>query len=249
MIDINTVQAIVLAGGKGTRMKAVGKNKVMYEIGGKPIIAYPIQLLKTIGVKKPIIVVGFEKESIMNYFGDSVEYAIQENPVGTGDAVKAALSSIRPETQYVIVLYGDHSTFYKPEVLRALLEKQAETDAAFTLITTHTDPFGYGRILRDESGKMIGIVEEKNATDEQRKIREINTGNGVFKASILRKYLPKIQENSLTHEYYFPDIVELCVSDRENVETYVVEDSAVAIGVNTPEQLQNAEEELKKRNM
>lgn len=247
-MNMKQVQAIILAGGKGTRMNAnESRNKVMFEIGGKPIISYPVQLLKSIGILKPIIVVGYAKESIMNYLGDSVEYAIQENPVGTGDAVKCALPLISPETKYVIVLYGDHSTFYTPKVLTDLLSHEEATQAALTLITTHTDPKGYGRVLRDNMGKMIGIVEEKNATEEQRAITEINTGNGVFLATILQKFLPEITPNELTKEYYFPDVIELCVKNGLPVETLVVEDSAVAIGVNTQEQLQAAEEELLRR--
>ncbi len=247
-MNMQGVQAIILAGGKGTRMSAPAeKNKVMFEIGGKPIISYPVNLLKSIGVEKPIVVVGYARESIMNYLKDSVEYAIQEQYVGTGDAVKSALPLIRPDTKYVIVLYGDHSTFYTKQVLQDLLDHEEKTQAALTLITTHTDPKGYGRVVRNDQGKMIGIVEEKNATEEQRAIREINTGNGVFLSSVLKRFLPQITPNELTHEYYFPDVIELSVKNGLPVETLIVEDSAVAIGVNTPEQLQTAEEELKRR--
>jgi bifunctional UDP-N-acetylglucosamine pyrophosphorylase/glucosamine-1-phosphate N-acetyltransferase len=198
------VQAIVLAAGRGTRMKAGEKSKVMF--------------------------------------------AIQEKAEGTADAVQAALPYITNEIEHVIVLYGDHSTFYTKEVLQELLDKQAKTKAAMTLITTHTDPKGYGRILRDKRGEMVGIVEEKNASEEQRKITEINTGNAVYSTAFLKKYLPLIQRNSISGEYYFTDIVSLGFDHHEKIETLVVEDAAIGMGINTPEQLQAAEAEMKKRN-
>lgn len=249
MIDISHIQAIILAGGKGTRMNAKETNKVMMEVGGKPIISYPVQTLKSFGIEKPIVVVGFARESIVDYLKDTVSYATQEQQKGTANAVQSALPFIKPETQHIIVLYGDHTTFYTPEILQKLLDIHLEKYAGMTLITTHTNPAGYGRILRGPTGEMIGIVEEKNATEEQKKITEINTGNGVYTAEFLRTYLPLIQENPVSHEYYFTDIVELGVKHKEIVETYVVEDPAVALGVNTPEQLVQAEAELKKRNI
>lgn len=247
MIDPSSVQAVILAGGKGTRMHAEEKNKVMFEIGGKPMISYPVESLKTLGITKPIVVVSFARESIMEYLKDAVEYAVQKDPKGTADAVRSAAPSLKEGTKHVIVLYGDHATFYTPDILQGLLDAHERKRAAMTLITTHTDPTGYGRILRDSSGKMVGIVEEKNATEEQKKITEINTGNGVYEKSFLLTYLPRITPNPVSKEYYFTDIVELGVKNRENIETYVVDDAAVSLGVNTPEQLNAAEEELQRR--
>lgn len=234
-------EGIILAAGKGTRMNASpDKNKVMHEVGGKPMLWYPIEALRQLNIARPIVVVGFAKESIKQYFGDTVEYAIQQEMLGTADAVKAAISHLSPETTEVFMLYGDHTTFYTAAILEELLRRHHESGATMTLITTHTNPTGYGRILRDANGNMIGIVEEKNATPEQRAMREINTGNAIYQRSFLEKYLPQIQKNSITGEYYFTDIVSLGVQHGEKIETYVVEDEKVAMGINTPEQLEQA---------
>lgn len=243
----NTIQAIVLAAGKGTRMNATVKNKVMYEVGGKPMISYPIFALKGLGIEKPIIVVGYAKESIQTYLKDQVQYAEQVKAEGTADAVRTAVPLLSKEIEHVIVLYGDHSTFYTTKLLQELMQKHIASHAAMTLITTHTNPAGYGRILRDSSDRMIGIVEEKNATDEQKKITEINTGNAVYTIDFLHTYLPQIERNPISGEYYFTDIVELGVKNKERVETFVVDDKAIGMGINTPQQLEEAEFEMNKR--
>lgn len=242
-----SIQAIVLAAGRGTRMNATEKNKIMYEVGGKAMISYPVSALKGLGIEKPIIVVGFAKESVMDYLKDTVLFAEQTRAEGTADAVRAAMPYIPENTQEIIVLYGDHSTFYTTQILQELLDKHEKSGAAMTLITTHTDPAGYGRILRDATGKMIGIVEEKNATDEQKAITEINTGNAVYTYAFLQKYLPQIQKNPVSAEFYFTDIVALGFQNNEHIETYTVEDKAIGIGINTPQQLQEAEQEMAKR--
>lgn len=241
------IQTIILAAGRGTRMKAVEKNKVMFEVGGKPMIGYSVQAVKDLGIEKPIVVIGFAKDSVQQYLGDRVQYAVQEQAQGTADAVRSAMPLIAQDTDVVIVLYGDGSMFYTGDVLQKLLDHHLQTKAGMTLITTHTDPTGYGRILRDNRGKMIGIVEEKNATEEQKKIREISSGNAAYSASFLRRYLPMIERNAVSGEFYFTDIVELGMKHGELIETLVIEDPAYGIGINTPDQLKQAEEEMQKR--
>lgn len=239
------IQGIILAAGRGTRINATVKNKVMYEVGGKPMISYPVEAMKGLGITKPIIVVGFARDGLMKYLKNSVEFAVQEKADGTADAVRAAMPHIPRRIDQVIVLYGDHSTFYTTSVLHQLLDHQKSTGAAMTLITTNTDPKGYGRILRDGKGEMIGIVEEKNATNEQRKIREISTGNAVYSIKFLQTYLPMIQRNPVSGEFYFTDIVALGFQHDEKIETLVLKDRAIGLGINTPEQLAIAEEEMK----
>lgn len=241
------VQGIILAAGRGTRINATVKNKMMYEVGGKPMISYPVEAMKGLGITKPIIVVGFARDGLMKYLKNSVEFAVQEKADGTADAVRASMPYISDGVDQVIVLYGDHSTFYTTSVLQQLLDHQKNTGSAMTLITTNTDPKGYGRILRDGNGEMIGIVEEKNATDEQRKITEISTGNAVYSMKFLQTYLPMIQRNPVSDEFYFTDIVALGFQHDEKIETLVLQDKTIGIGINTPEQLAVAEEEMRKR--
>lgn len=241
------LDGIILAAGRGTRMKATDKNKVMFEVGGKPMISYPVGALQKLGIEKPVVVVSFMKETIQHYLGDKVRYAEQVQPLGTADAVKSAMPVVHEDADNVIVLYGDHSTFYTAELLRGLVEYHENHGAGMTLITTFTEPTGYGRILRGADGKMVGIVEQKNATEEQQKIREINTGNAVYKKSFLDKYLPMIEKNELSGEFYFTDIVKIAFDRGEQIETYVVKDELVGLGVNTPEQLAIAEKAMKDR--
>lgn len=245
-------QAIILAGGRGTRMQSTNTNKVMREIAGKPMLDYPVSALekldKELKLGKPIAVVGFAQESIRSYFGERLIYAEQKEALGTADAVRAAVPYIRPETTDVFVLYGDHSTFYTADFLRGLAEAHVQKEAAMTLVTTHTNPAGYGRILRDAQGRMIGIVEEKVASEEQKKITEISTGNAIYSTAFLNTYLPQIQMNPVSKEYYFTDIVELAVRNNERLEAYVADDETIGMGVNTPDQLIIAQQAMNSRN-
>jgi len=244
-----SVAVVILAAGQGKRIHAEGKNKVMFLVNGKPLISYPMESLTMVPeLQKPIIVVGYEKESIQNYLKDRAKYAEQREPLGTGDAVVSALPLIEQGTQNVIVLYGDASLFYSIDVIHRLIQKHCETKADMTLITTKQEnPTGYGRILRDDSGKMIGIVEEKNATDEEKKITEINTGSGIYSLSFLKKFLPRIKKNIVSGEYYLTDIVMLGVEAKRNIETLYIDDQLVGMGVNTLQQLQEVEAEVLKR--
>lgn len=242
------IQAIVLAAGKGTRMKATDTNKCLFPLNGKPMIRYPLEALKQLGIQKPIVVVGFAKESVIKELGDEVSYAEQKEPTGTGTALKAGFEAVAKEADEVIVLYGDHSAFYDAGVLMKLIEIHRSTSADMTLVTiVVSDPKGYGRILRDDQQNLVEIIEEKNASDTQRQIKEINSGNAIYKASFLREFLPKIKKNELTGEYYLTDIVKLGLEAGRRVETMISYDEGLSMGVNTPEQLKAAEELMRQK--
>jgi bifunctional UDP-N-acetylglucosamine pyrophosphorylase/glucosamine-1-phosphate N-acetyltransferase len=243
-----SLDAIILAAGKGTRMNSTDVNKCMMPLVGKPMLAYELEALNKLGVEKPIVVVGFAADSIKSYFGDKVRYATQQEANGTATAVSAGVEQLGADVEEVIVLYGDHSAFYDETVLRSLIEHHRSTNADMTLVTVLMDnPAGYGRIMRDASGKMSEIVEEKNATDEQKAIREINSGNGIYKASFLRELLSKIESNPLTHEFYLTDIVKLGIQAGHIVETMVSDNEALSAGVNTPDQLAFADELMRRK--
>ncbi|HAU99179.1 MAG: Bifunctional protein GlmU [Microgenomates group bacterium GW2011_GWF2_45_18] len=243
------VQAIILAGGRGKRMGVHEmQNKVMIPLNGKPMLAYPVERLARMGIEHPIVVVGHAKESIFSYFGDSLIYAEQKQQLGTADAVGSALPFVDKDCVDVVVLYGDHCAFYTEEVLQTVLKLHTAQQADVTLIsTTVENPFGYGRILRDENGEVSGIVEEKNATDEQKKIREINTGNAVYKKSFLLKTLPLVKMNEVSQEYYLTDVFEIGVRLGAKIQSWNGRDEALGMGVNSPDQLVVAEQEMKKR--
>lgn len=239
---MSLIQPVILAAGKGSRMKSTDTNKCLLPLAGKPMLRYELEALQAISTIKPIVVVGFARESIMRELGNAVTYAIQEEANGTAKALEAALPHIDPTCDQVIVLYGDHSAFYDKNVLAGLVAAHSEKQADMTLMTVRLqDPTGYGRILRDASGKFIEIVEEKNATEAQRAIQEINSGNGMYNAAFLQKVLPTIQMNDLTKEYYLTDLVKLGMAQGYSIEALVSDDEALSAGVNTPEQYAYAE--------
>lgn len=242
------LDAVILAAGKGSRMKSTDTNKCLLPLAGKPMIRYPLEALQALGIEKPIVVVGFARESIQHELGDSVRYAIQEEANGTAKALEAALPLIRPDADAVIVLYGDHSAFYDKKVLDELLAQHTKNASDMTLVTVMmSNPFNYGRIVRTPTGALQEIVEEKNATEEQRAIKEINSGNGIYQQAFLHEMMPLIEQNELTKEYYLTDIVKLGLQHGKKVETLVCDREELSAGVNTPEQYAFAEELMQKK--
>lgn len=245
---MNKLDAILLAAGKGSRMKATDLNKCLYPIHGKPMIRYPLEALKQLGINKPIVVVGFAKESVIKELDGEVIFAEQKEPTGTATALQAGLTKLDPRVEEVIVLYGDHSAFYDAGVLMKLIDTHRGSGADMTLVTVVVkDPTGYGRIIRDESQNLLEIVEEKNATEKQREIKEINSGNAIYKTAVLKKLLPQIKQNELTGEYYLTDIVKLGMEQEYQIETMISYDEGLSMGVNTPEQLAAAESLMRQK--
>jgi bifunctional UDP-N-acetylglucosamine pyrophosphorylase/glucosamine-1-phosphate N-acetyltransferase len=241
-------QAILLAAGRGTRMNSKDMNKCLFPLNGKPMIRYPLEALKELGIKKPIVVVGFAKESVISELGEEVVYAEQKEPTGTATAFQAGFEALDPDVEEVIGLYGDHSAFYDTSVLMKLISIHRSTDADMTMVTVVvSDPTGYGRIVRDTKQNLVEIVEEKNATPKQREIKEINSGNAIYKASFLREFLTKIKQNELTKEYYLPDLVKLGLDAGKRIETMISYDEGLSMGVNTPSQLATAEAYMKSK--
>lgn len=233
--------AIILAAGKGKRLNCTNQNKVMLKLLGKPLIGYTYDLLKKLGIKNIVVVIGFAKESVMEYFKNKVTFAVQKNPQGTGDAAWVGLKKIPASVKKVLVMYADHSFFFKPEMIRGLIKFKQKTNYPAIVITVdRKDPFNYGRIIKKSKNTLSAIVEEKNATKKQKKIREINTGFYLFDCDFLRKYLPHVKRNPVSNEYYLTDVVELAVTDGVNIGAYKVDDEKVSVGVNTKEQLEEA---------
>lgn len=240
--------AIVLAAGRGSRIKSYLTNKVIFPLAGKPMILYCLEILKKIKVKPIIIVVGFRKKKVKNCLGRDYLFVNQGRLLGTGHAVKKALPALPAGVKDVLVIYGDHSFFYEQPLLIDLLKVHRAKKSALTFITVNKkNPTAYGRVLRNNQQQVIGIREEKDASAQEKKIREINTGTYCFSVSFLKKYLPKIKKNQLQGEYYLTDLVELAVAGSEIVSTLKVQDEAVAVGVNTKSELLYAEKLMQKR--
>jgi bifunctional UDP-N-acetylglucosamine pyrophosphorylase/glucosamine-1-phosphate N-acetyltransferase len=237
--------AIILAAGKGKRMNAGTVNKVTLHLNSKPIIAHIVHFMKKIGIETIVVVVGHAKESVITALApEQVLFAEQEKQLGTGHAVEVALQQLPHKITDVFVVYGDDAVFYNQKhmpVMQKLFQTHLNSNAAFTFLTIEQDnPTGLGRIVRDQKGNLLAIIEEKDATPMQRKITEINPGCFVFSVKFLKKYLPQVEKSPITGEYYLTSLIDLAIKDNQKVQT--VKGGKLAWrGVNTPEELQEAE--------
>jgi bifunctional UDP-N-acetylglucosamine pyrophosphorylase/glucosamine-1-phosphate N-acetyltransferase len=208
------VNVVILAAGKGTRMYSA-KPKVLHALAGKPLVAHVLDCAQSLNPEKICVVYGHGGESVpqaMAKYGAS--YALQEPQLGTGHAVQQAVPHLSVNSQ-TLVLYGD-----VPLIQQKTLHQMLQSGGMMTLLTVNMpNPAGYGRIVRNESGSVLGIVEEKDATDEQRLITEVNTGIMLVDSNILRQCLAKLGNNNAQGEYYLTDVVELAVTQGVMIHT------------------------------
>ncbi|MCL5010529.1 MAG: NTP transferase domain-containing protein [Patescibacteria group bacterium] len=239
---MNGIGAVILAAGRGSRMKSRKKNKVVLSLGNKPMILHTVELLERSNIKPIIAVVGFARQSVMDAVnGKDIIFVYQRKRLGTGHALLCALRKLPSFLRDIVVLQGDDSALYTTDVIKKLVELHKMSNASITLLTVKLkDPTGLGRVIRDNKGKIRAIVEEKDATALQKKINEINPACYVFKVDFLRKYLRKIKKNKITGEYYLVDLVYLAISNNKRVES--VKKKLPWRGVNTKEELVQAEE-------
>lgn len=222
---------IILAAGKGTRMKSK-LPKALHPICGKAMTRYVVDACKGIGAQECIVVVGHGAEQVRASLGDDVGYAIQAEQLGTGHACMQAVDLLSDRDGDVLVTAGD-TPLVNAEILGALAEAHRSSGAAATLLTAVLDDAGsYGRIVRASDGSVQGIVEAKDATPEQRAIGEINAAIYCFKLPLLREYLSKLTPANAQKEYYLTDVVGLMVADNLKVEAVVSPDPRIVLGVN-----------------
>ena len=238
--------AVIMAAGRGTRMGG-DLPKVLFEAAGKPLVRWVLDALEAAGVTDRIVVVGYRAELVEATLAGlpGVTFAVQKEQRGTGDAVAAAAGQIRerlqrtPPTAHrpVVVVCGD-SPMLRPESITGLLDRFAAVRAACLLGTAVTaDPRGLGRIVRDATGRFIGIVEEKDATPEQRAIREVNMSTYVFEAAALLDALSRLNNANAAGEYYITDCPGLLLAEGRVVLAVDCLDPSETLSVNTPEQL------------
>lgn len=236
---------IILAGGKGKRMKMETANKVTVNLANKPMIKHIVEFMNKLSIDTIVVVVGFAKESVMEVLRDhAIIYAEQIEQLGTGHAVNVALEELPSDVTDVLVVYGDDAVLYAEKnipTIQKLFHVHASSHAAVSFLSVDQEnPFGLGRVIRDENGKAVSIVEEKDASEEQKKIKEINPGCFVFSVEFLRKRLPEVEKSPATGEYYITTLIDLAFSHNEIVET--VKGGNIAWrGVNTIEELSEAE--------
>ncbi len=233
------VAAVVLAAGQGTRMKSK-LPKVLHEVAGKPMVEHVLDAVAAAGVERVVLVVGHNASQVRERLGERVEYAEQSEQLGTGHAVLQARALLAGRAETILVLYGD-TPLIQGQTLRALLELQRAQAPAITLLSAlATDPAGYGRVLRDEAGRVCAIVEEAAASPAQRATQEINSGVYCFRADWLWPHLAQLRL-SPKGEYYLTDLVALAVSQGEQVEAVRLAEAVEALGINDRVQLAAAE--------
>ena len=236
--------AIILAAGKGTRMKS-DLPKVMHPIKGLPMVEHVVSTVEHIGVKKPTVIVGYQKEIIMSHLKDRVHYEIQSEQKGTAHAVLQAYETMYRKKGTTIILNGDVPMLQK-ETLLNLIQTHEEKKALATVLTAiHPDPYGYGRIVRAENKTVLRIVEEKDANEKEKQIQEINTGIFCFDNEVLFKYLPHVKNENAQQEFYLTDMIDLLQLQqnyRGHVHAYTTTALHEIRGVNDPQQLKELEE-------
>lgn len=237
--------AIILAAGKGTRMKT-DLPKCAYPLLKKPMIAYIVEhLYKSTVIDELITVVGHKKEVLQEILNSTVKYAVQEEQLGTGHAVLSAQDLITDMDGYTIILPGD-MPLIDASVIKEAVEEHNEFRHDLTVVSTVLEePFGYGRIIRDEAGYLNSIVEENDASKEEKKIKEINTGIYIISNQFLIPALKKIKNKNAKNEYYLTDIVKILKDDKMLVGTYLLKNSHKAMGVNDLYTLSKAENILR----
>lgn len=238
--------AIILAAGKGKRMQnAENVNKTTSFLGGKPMIQYIVDFMQKINVEQIVVVVGYAKESVKDVLKHyAITYAEQVEQLGTGHAVQVAIKELSPEITDVIVVYGDDAVLYNANntgIISEMITSHYREQTAVTFLTIEQpNPFGLGRIVRDADDHVVGIVEEKVATAEQKKITEINPGCFIFSRSFLNTYLDQVKKNDVSGEYYLTDLIDLAQKNKQKI--HAVRGGALAWrGVNTKEELEEAE--------
>jgi len=244
--------AVVLAAGKGTRMRSK-RPKVVHELLGRPLIRYPLEALKAAGIDRVCVVVGHRAQDVQRCLsGLSCDIAIQEEQIGTANAVLCALPFLEDHQGPVLIMCGD-MPLLRSSTISSLIECHRRQGNDITVLSAIVpNPEGYGRILRKDGpdttdGPVLGIVEEKDATRSERSIREINTGTYVMEIRVLKAFLDSIGNKNAQREFYLTDIVGVACSHGEKVGAMVTPDLSEAIGVNSRRDLALAEEHLLKR--
>jgi bifunctional UDP-N-acetylglucosamine pyrophosphorylase/glucosamine-1-phosphate N-acetyltransferase len=243
---MNAVGVIILAAGLGTRMKS-RLPKVVHRLGGKPLLLHVLATALRLKPEKVVVVIGYGAEAVRQACGNDVIWVLQEQQLGTGHAVLCAKNSFGEFSGDILILSGD-VPLISEKTLDEAIYCHRQHKASLTLVTVSVkEPKGYGRVLRQEDSEILGIVEERDATEAQRQITEVNAGIYVASASFLFSALEKVQNHNVQGEYYLPDIVAIALRQGKQVATVKVDDGREVMGINTREELAQMEKGLQER--
>jgi len=237
--------AIVLAAGKGTRMKSK-LYKVLHPVCGKPMVQHVVDHVLSVGVQNIVTVVGHGAELVKTQIGDHSEYALQAEQLGTAHAVIQAAPMLKGKEGTTLVICGD-TPLISPETIQSLFDEHERLQAKATILTAHLeDSTGYGRIIRGENGSVLKIVEHKDASPEELTVQEINTGTYCFDNKALFEALNEVNNNNAQGEYYLPDVIEILKAKGEIVAAYKTANFDETLGVNDRYALSIAESIMRK---
>jgi bifunctional UDP-N-acetylglucosamine pyrophosphorylase/glucosamine-1-phosphate N-acetyltransferase len=245
---MKNLAVIILAAGKGKRMRS-GLVKVLHPLVGRPMLSYPLEVsLEQLQPTKTVVVVGHQAKQIQECFSDPrITFVRQKDQLGTGHAVSMTEPILRDFKGCILILCGD-IPLITAQTLTELLGHHRGKKATLTLLTTHRqDPAGYGRIVHGTLGKVHKVVEEKDATNREREIKEVNTGIYCVQTPFLFKALAKVRSDNAQREYYLPDIVEVAHHKKKRIGTFTAPDPVEIMGINTRAELAQAEEILAER--
>lgn len=243
---MNNLVAIILAAGKGTRMHSKYP-KVLHKVGGKPMLQHVIDAATVAGADKKVIIVGHEAEMVEAMVGEQGTIALQAEQLGTGHAVMQTAEALKGFTGTALILCGDTPLLDGEELKKFCEAHQASGSAATVLTAIMDDPFGYGRIIRDADGNVQGIVEQKDATEEQRAIKEINTGIYCMECPQMFDVLATLTNDNAQGEYYLTDVLQKLNAAGAKVGGACTADSDMVMGINSRKQLSVAEGVMRQR--
>jgi UDP-N-acetylglucosamine diphosphorylase/glucosamine-1-phosphate N-acetyltransferase len=232
--------ALILAAGKGTRMKS-DMAKVLHVLEGKPLLHYSLKAAREAGAAKIVVVIGHQAGRVREAFADPDLIFVDQMPqLGTGHAVMQAGSALAGYQGLTVILCGD-VPLLKPETICSLIRHHQETKACVTVLTTEPPgPHAYGRIVKNSRGDVLKIVEHRDATENERKILEINTGIYCVETQFLFAALAQVKNDNQQKEYYLTDIVEIARREDRKVQAFLTEDYVEVMGINTLEELGKA---------
>jgi len=237
------LRVIILAAGKGTRMNS-DLPKVLHKLQGKALIDYVIDESELLDPKEIILVVGFKKEQVIKHTKNRIhlKYATQVEQLGTGHAVLQTKELLKNKKGHILILYGDVPNI-KASTLMPIVEDHISNNRDLTLITAEIDdPSGYGRIIRDNNGNLLKIIEEKDCNDNEKKIKEWNPGIYIFKTKEVFRILNSIKTNNASKEYYLTDAIGLAQQSNMQIKAIKIANSDEVIGINTTDQLKELED-------